>query len=53
MTDELKISRTSDMLRDTAVNLTSLLNQMADHIDALENRVAELEFGDVADSSPQ
>ncbi len=33
----------SDMLRTTSTNTTNFLNQIADHIDKLENRINELE----------
>jgi len=36
-------TKTSDMLRYTAKNLSELLIKMADHIDMLESKIKELQ----------
>jgi hypothetical protein len=43
MAEEQKVARVSDMLRVTAQNTSTLLVQMAEHIDRLEAHIEKLE----------
>jgi hypothetical protein len=36
-------NKLADMLRMTTANMTELLNRLADHVEALEYKVAQLE----------